>query len=63
METNSLSDLTNMLKMSADILQATVSSLTDEQKNILDKELLKKGYKKQMEGLKKNIAKFNKMEF
>jgi len=64
METNSrnpLEELTNFMKMSADVLSAAASGLPPEQRTSFNNELLKQGYDKKMGELRNKMEELNKL--
>jgi len=63
METNNpLSELTDMLKATADVLQSAVSSVPEEHKKAFNDELIKQGYDKKMGELRNKMAELNDMQ-
>lgn len=56
-----LSDLTDMLAMSLNVLNSATSNLPEDQKQMFNDELIKQGYDQKMGELKNKMAELNKM--
>lgn len=56
---NPLEELTNFMKMSADVLNTAVSGLPEDQKAQFNNELIKQGYDKKMNELRAQFTKLS----
>lgn len=56
-----LSELTDMLAMSLNVLNSATSNLPEDQKQMFNDELVKQGYDHKMVELKNKMAELNKM--
>lgn len=56
-----LSDLTDMLSMSLNVLNSATSNLPEDQKQMFNDELIKQGYDQKMGELKNKMAELKKM--
>ena len=58
---NPLEELTNFMKMSADVLNAAALGLPPEQRASFNDELIKQGYDKKMGELRNKMDELNKL--
>lgn len=61
MGTNPLEELTNFMKMSADVLNSVVGGLPEDQKANFNDELIKQGYDKKMGELRNKMQDLNNL--